>query len=106
MRSDGFNFIGIVLESSTHKSVAETPVCLSHKLGGSGDRLLEPSPYVCLISRSVAIPPEHALSSNGKRANSTCGFSGPRLSSIAPHVPHDPSALTASIEGLPALKVA
>ncbi len=55
-----------------------------------------PTPYPCLISRSTAILPDLALSSNGKRPNSTCGPSCPRLSSIARHPDHDSPAVTAS----------
>ena len=80
--------------------------CLFRKLGGSGDCGPASSPYPCLISRNAALPLERALSSNGKRPNSTCGPSCPRLSSIACHADHDPPALTASLKGLPALKVA
>ena len=76
----------------------EMPV---REFGGSGDCGPASSPYPCLIFRNTALPLERAPSSNGKRPDSTCGPSCPRLSSIARHAHHDPPASTASLKGLP-----
>ena len=71
-------------------AMAQDPsICLFRQLGGSGHGPLGSSPYPCLISHSKALPPERALSSNGKRLNSSCGPSCPRLSSIACHADQD-----------------
>jgi|GEM_PF-6537143 len=79
--------------------------CLFRKRGGSGYCGRASTPYLRLVSRGMAILSERALSSNRNRPNSTCGPSCPRLSSIARHTHHDPPALTASRNGLPAFNV-